>query len=116
MTRVVCAMATHKYSSIAMPMLLLSASVAFADDQTVPARRSLAEPAIAPAPAYLRGSRDYDASGLKYGVAAVPDYLPPTAPARSWKGFYVGAHLGGAREHRDVSIFQASTGAFLASG
>src|SRR5215472_10203853 len=42
-----------------------------------------------------------------------PSYAPP---GYVWDGFYFGAHVGGATDHRDATIFSIATGANLASG
>jgi outer membrane immunogenic protein len=46
-------------------------------------------------------------------LPVAPSYAPP---GYVWDGFYLGAHVGGATDHRDATIFSIATGASLVSG
>jgi outer membrane immunogenic protein len=53
------------------------------------------------------------------GTAGAADIAPVPAipvPSYNWAGLYLGAHVGGAWEHRDATIFNALTNAPLAPG
>lgn len=58
------------------------------------------------------------AAGASPGVAAdLPYKAAAAAPTPyDWNGFYVGGNAGVGWDHRDASIFNAATGAFLTSG
>jgi outer membrane immunogenic protein len=58
----------------------------------------------------LLTSRSAEAADL----SAAPVYVP--VPSFSWTGFYAGAHVGGAWDRRDVTIYGSVAGNPLASG
>jgi outer membrane immunogenic protein len=49
---------------------------------------------------------------------AMPVKAPAIAPAPiyDWSGIYVGGHVGGALDHRDVAVYSTVTGALLTTG
>jgi outer membrane immunogenic protein len=70
--------------------------------------------AAAVATAYLIGSAAA-ADAPNYAPAYVPAWAPRPA-AFDWNGLYVGGHLGGAFQERDVTVLNAANGTQLGTG